>query len=74
LQALLGFQPDAPNGKLYVDPMLPDWLPALTVRDLKLGQESFDIQFAQAADGTDFEVLRGPKDKVLRRPMADAAA
>ena len=27
LQTLLGFQPDAPNGKLYLDPVLPDWMP-----------------------------------------------
>ena len=40
LQALLGFQPDAPNNTLYVDPTLPDWLPELTVRDLKLGDAS----------------------------------
>ena len=26
MQALLGFMPDAPRGKLYVDPQLPDWL------------------------------------------------
>jgi len=28
-QALLGFQPDAPRNKLYVDPSLPIWLPDL---------------------------------------------
>jgi hypothetical protein len=26
LQAMLGLQQDAPAGKLYVDPALPDWL------------------------------------------------
>jgi hypothetical protein len=29
--ALLGFLPDAPRNKLYVDPFLPAWLPDLTV-------------------------------------------
>ncbi|MEO6947969.1 MAG: hypothetical protein ABI150_15760 [Nitrobacter sp.] len=72
LQAILGFQPDAPNGKLYVDPVLPDWLPEITVRDLKLGNESFDIRFAQSGADTQFEVLKGPPDRVSRRPMADA--
>ena len=37
LQAILGFAPDAPRGKLYVDPSLPQWLPDLTVLDLRLG-------------------------------------
>ncbi|MEH6952949.1 hypothetical protein V4R08_17095 (plasmid) [Nitrobacter sp. NHB1] len=70
LQAILGFQPDAPNGKLYVDPVLPDWLPEITVRDLKLGKESFDIRFVQFGNDTQFQVLKGPPDGVSRRPMA----
>jgi hypothetical protein len=74
LQSLLGFQPDAPNGKLYVDPALPEWLPDLTVRDLQLGRESFDILFTRTSSGTDYQVLKGPADRVLRRPMTAAAA
>ena len=27
IQAILGYQPDAPRGKLYLDPVLPQWLP-----------------------------------------------
>ena len=38
LQAMLGLQQDAPRGKLYVDPALPDWLPDVTLTDLRLGQ------------------------------------
>ena len=30
LQAILGLQADAPNGRLYVDPVLPPWLPNVT--------------------------------------------
>ena len=37
LQAMLGLQQDAPRGKLYVDPALPDWLPDATLTDLRLG-------------------------------------
>ena len=33
LQAILGLQQDAPHGKLYVDPALPDWLPDVTLTD-----------------------------------------
>jgi hypothetical protein len=33
LQAMLGLQQDAPRGKLYVDPALPDWLPDATLTD-----------------------------------------
>ena len=31
-QAMLGFLPDAPRNKLYVDPLLPEWLPDLTIK------------------------------------------
>ena len=31
MQAILGLQADAPNGRLYVDPMLPPWLPNVTL-------------------------------------------
>jgi hypothetical protein len=35
LQAMQGLQQDAPRGKLYVDPALPDWLPDATLTDLR---------------------------------------
>ena len=41
LQVILGFQPDAPHDKLYIDPALPNWLPDLTVMGLRIGQRSF---------------------------------
>ena len=40
LQAMLGLQQDAPRGKLYVDPALPDWLPDVTLTDLRLGRRA----------------------------------
>jgi glycogen debranching enzyme len=70
LQALLGFQPDAPAGRLYVDPALPDWMPALTVRDLKVGGDKFDIRFRREGAKTLFDVLRGPARRVEFRAMA----
>ncbi len=68
LQAMLGLTPDAPNGRLYVDPALPEWLPELTLRNLRLGEAVFDIKFA----GDRFEVLRGERAAVLRRGIAAA--
>jgi glycogen debranching enzyme len=74
LQAMLGFQPDAPNKILYVDPALPDWMPELTVRDLRIASLTFDIRFARKGEVTEFEVLNGPKDAVIRRAMMEWAA
>jgi glycogen debranching enzyme len=68
MQAILGFRPDAPRGKLYVDPLLPEWLPDLTVLDLRVGKHQFDIRFWRAGDETHFEVLRGdPRAVACRR-------
>ena len=57
-QALLGFLPDAPRNKLYVDPSLPKWLPDLTVQDLQLGKHKLDIRFWRDGEQTAFEVIR----------------
>jgi glycogen debranching enzyme len=71
LQAILGFLPDAPRGKLYVDPVLPPWLPDLTVLDLHVGQHRFDIRFWRDGDETQFEVLRGDPQAVGRRHFGE---
>jgi glycogen debranching enzyme len=41
LQAMLGLQPDAPSDMLHVDPSLPDWLPDLALRDMRIGKRQF---------------------------------
>ena len=69
LQAMLGFQPDAPRDRLYLDPALPDWLPDIQVRDLSLGRHRFDIDFWREGADTAFKVLRGNRHLVQYRPM-----
>jgi glycogen debranching enzyme len=59
LQALLGLQPDAPHEMLYVDPDLPPWLSDLTLRDLRVGTQTFDIRFSRVGEKTQFDVLKG---------------
>ena len=70
LQAMLGLQQDAPRGKLYVDPALPAWLPDVTLTDLRLGQERFEIRFWRDGNDTNFEVLKGREDAVMRMSAA----
>ncbi len=69
VQAMIGFQPDAPNRRLLIDPALPDWLPDLRLRDLRVGQQVFDIQFTRDGADTRFTVLRGDPACVVRQPM-----
>jgi glycogen debranching enzyme len=70
LQAILGIQQDAPRGKLFVDPMLPDWLPDITLQDLRLGHQKFDIRFWREKGQTEFEVLKGQPEAVERKDIA----
>jgi glycogen debranching enzyme len=71
LQAVLGFQPDAPAGRLYLDPALPEWMPDLHLRNLQVGRRSFDIRFLRQGDGkTTWEVLRGDWRAVAERAIA----
>jgi len=59
VQALVGFQPDAPAGKLYLDPALPDWLPQLTLRNLRVGKARLSLSFWREGEATRWEVTRG---------------
>jgi glycogen debranching enzyme len=74
LQAMLGLQQDAPRGKLYVDPALPDWLPDVTLTDLRLGRRCFDIRFWREGKETVFKVLKGKRDAVERMSIARSAS
>ena len=65
-QAMLGFLPDAPRNKLYVDPSLPTWLPDLVVHDLRVGQHKIDIRFWREDEQTAFEVTKGDPQLVER--------
>jgi glycogen debranching enzyme len=73
LQAMLGIQQDAPCGKLYVDPALPEWLPDVTLIDLRLGQDCFDIRFWRDGGRTNFKVLKGKPGIVEHRDVASAS-
>ena len=69
-QAMLGFLPDAPRNKLYVDPLLPEWLPDLTVQDLRIGPHKLDIHFWREGEETKFRVLSGDPSVVERCALA----
>jgi hypothetical protein len=69
-QAMLGFLPDAPRNKL----LLPEWLPDLTIRDLRLGKHKFDIRFWRDGERTEFEVLSGNASLVVRCEVGNRTA
>jgi glycogen debranching enzyme len=72
LQMIIGFQPDAPNKKLYIDPVLPDWLLDLEISDLRIGPERFDLRFWRDGEQSRWEVLKGTKDAIASRSFTTA--
>jgi glycogen debranching enzyme len=69
MQAILGIYPYAPLHMLLLDPKLPEWLPDITLRNLRVGRATIDIRFYRKGTRTHFDVLdkRG-KLHVLRQP------
>jgi glycogen debranching enzyme len=68
LQILLGYDPDAPRGRLYLDPQLPDWLPRLELHGLRLGRERFDLSLRRNGSTTELDILKGDPALIERRP------
>lgn len=58
MQAILGIYPFAPMKTLLVDPALPDWLPEVTLRHLRVGGGRVSIRFYRNANGdSGYDVL-----------------
>lgn len=70
IQALLGIYPYAPLDVLFLDPWLPDWLPQMTVNEMRVGKATVTLTFRRKENGeTGYEVdeLRGPLH-IIRQP------
>jgi hypothetical protein len=57
LRALLGLDADAHEKKLYIDPVLPRWLPEITLHKLRVGKARIDLRFWRDGEATRHEVL-----------------
>jgi glycogen debranching enzyme len=57
VRAMLGLRADAPNGRLWVDPTLPDWAPSLRLNNLQVGPVRLDLRFWRAGDESRVEVM-----------------
>lgn len=51
MQAMLGIVLDAPRKRLVVDPHLPEWLPELTLRGIRVGSATVSLRFAREPSG-----------------------
>jgi glycogen debranching enzyme len=57
LQSILGLTANAPGETLYVWPTLPDWLPDITVSNLRFGSSRISIHFTGTGANSSYEVL-----------------
>lgn len=55
-QSLLGLQVDASQRRLYLTPMLPNWLQNATVKNLRIGQGTVNLYFERRGEATRFEI------------------
>lgn len=66
LQSMLGLYPYAPLHLLVIDPHLPDWLPEITIRDLRIGGAKVTIRF----HGESWDVLEKEGTlHIVQQPM-----
>ena len=57
LRAILGLDANAQKKQLIVDPVLPPWLPDITIRNLRVGKATIDLRFWREGDMTRYNVL-----------------
>ncbi|HSA54166.1 MAG TPA: hypothetical protein VLE53_00615, partial [Gemmatimonadaceae bacterium] len=74
VHALLGLQPVAPLDLLVVDPVLPDWLPEVVLRNVRLAGATATIRFWRDAGGDSHaEILhRRGTLHLVRQPPPEA--
>jgi glycogen debranching enzyme len=67
-ETILGVAVDAASGVVSVQPTLPDWLPEIELRGLRVAQTQLDLRFVGAGPASRVEVLRhdGPARLVVR--------
>jgi glycogen debranching enzyme len=76
VQSLLGLVPLAQLGTLLLDPVLPEWLPSLTVRGLRIGGATVTLSFERRDNGTvDWDVVhRRGTLRIVRQPPPESVS
>ncbi|MGQ0814997.1 MAG: MGH1-like glycoside hydrolase domain-containing protein [Gemmatimonadota bacterium] len=74
MQSLMGAVPFAPAKLLMVDPILPPWLPELTVKNLRVGDARVSLRFWREAGGkSKYEILeKTGRVRVIRQAWIES--
>lgn len=57
VQLFLGLMPDAPRGRCFFSPWLPQWLPRLEIKGIAIGGGTVDVAIARRGDETAIEAV-----------------
>jgi len=57
LQIILGMTANAPEHRLHLQPTLPEWLPDITVSNLRVGEHRIAVRFAGLGDASSCDIL-----------------
>lgn len=68
-ELFLGLVPDAPQRRCFVAPWLPEWLPRLELRGVRIGQGRLDIAIAGRGEATQVEWVEAAGVEVIRRAV-----
>ena len=63
VRTILGLRADAPHKKLYVQPTLPNWIPELTLKHMRVGRNHVTLHFWREGDTSRWEVQEMTADK-----------
>jgi glycogen debranching enzyme len=78
LRAILGLHADAHKKTLYVKPVLPRWLPEITLHNLRVGKATVTIRFWREVDQSRYDVLSSSAEIQVKageiNPMHEYAA
>ncbi len=57
LQTILGIDANASQTTVYVNPTLPEWLPEITITNMRVGKNKISLRFRGTGKESVFEVL-----------------
>jgi glycogen debranching enzyme len=69
LRAILGLNADAHKKTLYIDPVLPRWLPDITLHNLRVGAATATLRFWTENNDTRYEVLSAEGELQIKRGL-----
>lgn len=74
LRAILGLDANGHTRTLYVDPVLPKWLPDITLHNLRVGTSTATVRFWREGESTRWDVLSLEGDLRVEEVAARATA